>query len=268
MWTRFTKSGLQLENRRMQDMGFRCRIPCVKPLLNNRQRQKRLAWAKNKKDWTAAEWSKVMFSDENKFCIFLGNRGPRVWRKRGEAQNPRCLRSSKNDICEDFQSGFRPYHSTETALIRGTNDLLLSSDRGCISLLVLLDLSAVFDTVDHNILLNRLENYVGISGSALAWFKSYLSDRYQFVAVNEESLTSAAFSKLWQFDNTENIKINRRRQIIFLFSTQTLEQSTQHCSGRRHTLHLNHQIQSVSRSDGHCSPPDPVHTQPRRWIST
>ncbi len=44
----------------------------------------------------------------------------------------------------------------------------------------------MFDTIDHNILLNRLENYVGISGSALAWFKSYLSDRHQFVAVNEE----------------------------------------------------------------------------------
>ncbi len=66
----------------------------VKPLLNNRQRQKRLAWAKDKKDWTAAEWSKVMFSDESKFCISFGNQGPRVWRKRGEAQNPRCLRSS------------------------------------------------------------------------------------------------------------------------------------------------------------------------------
>ncbi len=89
-------------------------------------------------------------------------------------------------ICEDFQSGFRPYHSTETALIRVTNDLLLSSDRGCISLLVLLDLSVAFDTIDHNILLNRLENFVGISGSALAWFKSYLSDRHQFVSVNEE----------------------------------------------------------------------------------
>ncbi len=51
---------------------------------------------------------------------------------------------------------------------------------------MLLDLSAAFDTIDHNILLNRLENYVGIRGSALAWFKSYLSDRHQFVAVNEE----------------------------------------------------------------------------------
>ncbi len=73
-----------------------------------------------------------------------------------------------------------------------TNDLLLSSDRDCISLvylsciLVLLDLSTAFDTIDHNILLNRLENFVDISRSALAWFKSYLSDRHQFVAVNEE----------------------------------------------------------------------------------
>uniref|UniRef100_A0A9J7X3K5 Reverse transcriptase domain-containing protein n=1 Tax=Cyprinus carpio carpio TaxID=630221 RepID=A0A9J7X3K5_CYPCA len=89
----------------------------------------------------------------------------------------------KNCICEDFQSGFRPYHITETALLRVTNDLLLSSDRGCISLLVLLDLSAAFV---HNIFLHRLEHFVGINGSALTWFKSYLYDRHQFVAVNEE----------------------------------------------------------------------------------
>ncbi len=88
--------------------------------------------------------------------------------------------------CEDFQSGFTPSHSTDTAFIRVTNDQRLSSDHRCISLLVLLDLSAAFETNDHNILLNRLENFVGISGSALAWFKSYLSDRHQFVAVNEE----------------------------------------------------------------------------------
>ncbi len=67
-----------------------------------------------------------------------------------------------------------------------TNNLLLSFDRGCFSLLVLLDLSAAFDTIDHNILLNRLENFVGIIGSSLAWLKLYLSDRPQFVAVNEE----------------------------------------------------------------------------------
>ncbi len=44
----------------------------------------------------------------------------------------------------------------------------------------------MFYTIDHNILLNRLENFVGISGSALAWFNSYLSDSHQFIAVNEE----------------------------------------------------------------------------------
>ncbi len=64
----------------------------------------------------------------------------------------------KNDICEDFQSVVRPSHSNETALIRVKN-LLLSSDHGCISLLVLLDFNTVFDTIDHNILLNRLENF-------------------------------------------------------------------------------------------------------------
>ncbi len=76
-----------------------------------------------------------------------------------------------------FQSGFRPYHSTETALVRVTNDLLLSFDCGYISLLVLLSISATgaaFNTIDHNILLNRLENYVGISGIALVWFQIIL----------------------------------------------------------------------------------------------
>lgn len=80
--------------RRLKDMGFNCRIPRVKPLLTKKQRENRLTWAKEKKSWTAAEWSKVMFSDESKFCISFGNRGPRVWRKTGEAQDPRCLKSS------------------------------------------------------------------------------------------------------------------------------------------------------------------------------
>ncbi len=66
----------------------------TKPLLNQRQRQKHLTWAVEKKNWTVAQWSKVLFSDESKFCISFGNQGHRVWRKSGEAHNSCCLKSS------------------------------------------------------------------------------------------------------------------------------------------------------------------------------
>ncbi len=59
---------------------------------------------------------------------------------------------------DNFQSGFRQHHSTETALIKIINYICFNSDSGKISMLVLLDLSAAFDTVNHNILLERLEN--------------------------------------------------------------------------------------------------------------
>ncbi len=88
-----------------------------------------------------------------------------------------CYCLQKNDIYEEFQSGFRPHQSTETALVKITNNLLLASDQGCIKLLVLLDLSAAFDTIGHDILIDRLQNYTGIQGQVLRWFRSYLSDR-------------------------------------------------------------------------------------------
>ncbi len=78
----------------------------------------------------------------------------------------------KNDIYEEFQLGFRPHHSTETALVKITNDLLLATDQSCISLLVLLDRSAGFDTIDHDIIIDQLQNYTGIQGQALRWFRS------------------------------------------------------------------------------------------------
>ena len=88
-----------------------------------------------------------------------------------------------------FQSAYRKFHSTETALLRIQNDLLASINERKLSALVLLDLSAAFDTIDHTILLSRLESYFGITGSALGLLSSYLSDRSQSVKI-ESSLSA------------------------------------------------------------------------------
>ena len=81
-----------------------------------------------------------------------------------------------NKLLSDFQSAYRPHHSTETALSKVTNDLLSAMDDGKISLLVLLDLFAAFDTIDHEILLHWLHNVFGFGDNVLSWFQSYLEN--------------------------------------------------------------------------------------------
>ncbi len=77
-WTEAgVKASRATTHRRVNEFGYSC---C----------QSRLTWAKEKKNWTVAQWSKVLFSDESKFCISFGNQGPRVWRKGGEAHSPSC----------------------------------------------------------------------------------------------------------------------------------------------------------------------------------
>ena len=76
-----------------------------------------------------------------------------------------------DNLLDEFQSGFRPKHSTETALTKVTNNLLIAMDSDVSSVLLLLDLSAAFDTVDHDTLLQCLENPVGLKGLALSWFR-------------------------------------------------------------------------------------------------
>ncbi len=81
----WTEAGVEASrattHRHVKEFGYSCR-------------QRRLTWAKEKKNWTVAQWSKVLFSEESKFCISFGNQGPRFWRKGGEAHSPSCLRSS------------------------------------------------------------------------------------------------------------------------------------------------------------------------------
>ena len=90
-----------------------------------------------------------------------------------------------NDLYEEYQSSYRKLHSTETALVSVHDDILRAIDDNKCILLIMLDLSAAFDTVDHEILLRRLSCMLGISGSALQWFRSYLTDRKQKVVVND-----------------------------------------------------------------------------------
>ncbi len=92
-WTEAgVKASRATTHRRVKEFGYSCRIPLVKPLRNHRECQRRLTWAKEKKNWTVVQWSKVLFSDESKFSF--GNQGPRDWRKGGEAHSPSCMKSS------------------------------------------------------------------------------------------------------------------------------------------------------------------------------
>ena len=76
-------------------------------------------------------------------------------------------------LMPDLQSAYRANHSTETAVVRVLSDILGTLDRGDFAVLMLLDLSAAFDTVDLETLLRRLETSYGIRGTVLSWFGSY-----------------------------------------------------------------------------------------------
>ena len=82
---------------------------------------------------------------------------------------------------DPLQSAYRDKHSTETALIKVQNDILSALDAGSSEILLMLDLSAAFDTIDHDILLSRLCTVYGITGDALDWFRSCLTGRIQRV---------------------------------------------------------------------------------------
>ena len=91
---------------------------------------------------------------------------------------------SINNLHIPNQSGYKSHHSCETLLTRLTNDILVSMDKKLCAVLLLLDLSAAFDTVDHNLLLKILCVEIGLDGTVLAWFSSFLKDRNQRISIN------------------------------------------------------------------------------------
>ena len=83
---------------------------------------------------------------------------------------------NSHNLYSTCQSAYRPCHSKETALLRVVHDLLLSPNKGNISVLALLDSSSEFDTIDHPILVHRLHTVFGFTDTVLQWFSSYLTD--------------------------------------------------------------------------------------------
>ena len=92
---------------------------------------------------------------------------------------------SRSGLYPLLQSAYRAGHSKETALLKVQNDILLAMDCQYVTLLVLLDLSVAFDTVDHQVLLRRLEVTYGITRTALQWSRSYLTGRTQRVYISQ-----------------------------------------------------------------------------------
>ena len=90
---------------------------------------------------------------------------------------------NNNKLDNPHQPAYKPGHSTETALLTIKNEVHLSLARGEPTALVLLDLSAAFDTIDHNILLGYLKSWFGLGGTALRWFASYLRNRCQAIKI-------------------------------------------------------------------------------------
>ena len=91
---------------------------------------------------------------------------------------------SEHQLHECYHSAYRPHHSTETALVMVQNDILEAFDNRQLVVLVLLDQSAAFDTIDRSMLVSRLQWRFGITGVASAWIESYLSEGSQSVVLS------------------------------------------------------------------------------------
>ena len=100
---------------------------------------------------------------------------------------PRLLGSAN---FSQFQSAYRKGYSTETALLKFLDSVYTTANDKQVTVLIGLDLSAAFDTVNHSILLKWLQSEFGVTGTLLAWLQSYLEGRTQFVKLGQSPVTS------------------------------------------------------------------------------
>jgi hypothetical protein len=101
-----------------------------------------------------------------------------------------CPYIEDNDLLPPYQSAYRKYYSTETAVTKLINDILWNMENQLVTSIISMEISAAFDTVDHNILLNVLRNCFGIKNQALKWVDNYLRPRSLHVKISDTSSTS------------------------------------------------------------------------------
>ena len=142
-------------------------------------------------DWKIAKVTPIHKADEKNLCsnyrpVSVISTVPKLFEKAVYKQLMQYL--EQHQIISKFQSGLRASHSTETLLLQVTNNWLRNMDAGLINGVLFLDLKKAFDTINHEILLSKLERY-GIRGLPLLWFQSYLNNRKQICKINNSLAT-------------------------------------------------------------------------------
>ena len=107
------------------------------------------------------------------------------------------IHTDSNNLLPKNQSAYRRHHSCESALLRLINDLLDGMEKQEVTALIAIDLSAAFDTVDHNILLDVLKSQYGVCATAFNWLDSYLRPRSYRVKLNQRCQLHASYSVLY-----------------------------------------------------------------------
>ena len=155
-----------------------------------------------------------------------------------------------NKVIYPLQFGFQENHSIDHALISMTEAIRNTLDNRKYGCGIFIDLQKAFDTVNHDILINKLEHY-GIRGEALAWFRSYLSERHQFVS--DQYYESKSIYDLvrninaelqnvqkWLDANRLSLNISKTNYIIFHSSSKTIPSDILIKIGEQHITRVNH----------------------------